>query len=1020
MTVELFAANDGAQGTELWSTDGTTAHTGIIKDIAPGLESSAPSDFTLFDGQLFFIADVGGSEYLWKTIGTAAGTVAVTSGQVGEAVSQLFAANGALYFGGLDEGTPELFKYDGTNVVAVGEFTISAQTEFAASGSNVFFTVSASTGTYTNLYDTNGSTPTLLTTQTAISSAGQDPSHLTAANNELFFYAQDASGVTAFWVSDGTAAGTKMLEDSVPFDLTAVGSKVFFYTSIAGQFGVWVSDGTAAGTFKVSSGSIGVPNYLTSYNGDLYFFADANNVPALYVSDGTVAGTKVVANNITMESAPVNANGELFFIGLDPNTHDDAVYKSNGTGAGTSLVADMAGVTSFGAMTAVGSKVFFSATDSVHGTELWVSDGTAQGTHLVEDLNPGSASSNPTEITDLNGEALFSAVTASLGTELYISNGTSISLVDDIDPGSASSDPNGFTALPTADPTVSFGGSPPAFSNGSNLTIGGNFSDTVPVSYIDIYYGQILLGSEVINGNENGNWSINITFGAGNYTDIYIVIGDLYGVTQTVLAPFTLQIGITGEVYVAIERDYSDSSLTTLVDERFYRANGSLYEIEYLNITGQAYTSYIIDYNSSNVLLDVRYFGFSGQAYTWEEYDYNSSGVLIDKDLFRADNSLYESFFYNSDSTISISYLGVAASNPAPPAATTADMIMHDGSSGGYEIYDLGSNTVLAGDPLGQISGTEWQLVGVGGFFSTDTTDMIVRSNKTGAFVVFDISNNTVIADAVMGQVGLEWSVAGFGDFSGNAGETDMLMRNSNTGAFEIYDISNNTIYSAAPMGQVGLEWSVAGFGDFSTRPDETDMLMRNVNTGAFYIFDVRDNQLSAAAPMGQVGLEWSVAGFGDFSGNANETDMLMRNVNTGAFYIFDIRDNQLSAAAPMGQVGLEWSVAGFGDFSGNANETDMLMRNRNTGAFEVYDITNNQLTTAAAMGRVGLEWQVAAFAADPPGGSAPANAQLTQAMASFDPAGGALDTSAPIGAPAPAPNVTPFVAAQAPHANSM
>ena len=45
-----------------------------------------------------------------------------------------------------------------------------------------------------------------------------------------------------------------------------------------------------------------------------------------------------------------------------------------------------------------------------------------------------------------------------------------------------------------------------------------------------------------------------------------------------------------------------------------------------------------------------------------------------------------------------------------------------------------------------------------------------------------------------MGQVGLEWTIAGFGDFSGRPNETDMLMRNSNNEEFEVYDISNNTI----------------------------------------------------------------------------------------------------------------------------------------------------------------------------------------------------------------------------------
>jgi hypothetical protein len=64
--------------------------------------------------------------------------------------------------------------------------------------------------------------------------------------------------------------------------------------------------------------------------------------------------------------------------------------------------------------------------------------------------------------------------------------------------------------------------------------------------------------------------------------------------------------------------------------------------------------------------------------------------------------------------------------------------------------------------------------------------------------------------------VGLDWTVAGFGDFSGNVNETDMLMRNSNTGAFEVFDISNNAITLAGPIGQVGFEWTVAGIATAS------------------------------------------------------------------------------------------------------------------------------------------------------------------------------------------------------------
>ena len=59
---------------------------------------------------------------------------------------------------------------------------------------------------------------------------------------------------------------------------------------------------------------------------------------------------------------------------------------------------------------------------------------------------------------------------------------------------------------------------------------------------------------------------------------------------------------------------------------------------------------------------------------------------------------------------------------------------------------------------------------------------MLMRDGFTGAFEVYDIRNNAITSDAPMGQIGLEWQVAGFGDFSTRANETDMLMRNSSNG----------------------------------------------------------------------------------------------------------------------------------------------------------------------------------------------------------------------------------------------
>ena len=55
-----FSAKDG-NGMELWKTDGTASGTVIVKDIYPGSDnyfgesaSSNPSGFTVFDGALLF------------------------------------------------------------------------------------------------------------------------------------------------------------------------------------------------------------------------------------------------------------------------------------------------------------------------------------------------------------------------------------------------------------------------------------------------------------------------------------------------------------------------------------------------------------------------------------------------------------------------------------------------------------------------------------------------------------------------------------------------------------------------------------------------------------------------------------------------------------------------------------------------------------------------------------------------------------------------------------------------------
>src|SRR5437667_10551285 len=71
----FFSAGDGTNGIELWKSDGTAAGTVLVKDINPGAGSSLPSNLTNVNGTLFFTSEErsDGIE-VWTGGGPAAGT----------------------------------------------------------------------------------------------------------------------------------------------------------------------------------------------------------------------------------------------------------------------------------------------------------------------------------------------------------------------------------------------------------------------------------------------------------------------------------------------------------------------------------------------------------------------------------------------------------------------------------------------------------------------------------------------------------------------------------------------------------------------------------------------------------------------------------------------------------------------------------------------------------------------------------------------------------------------------------
>ncbi len=113
----FFLANDGVNGSELWSSDGTESGTQMVKNINPA-GSSTPVKMKVHDGKLYFSAttEEAGRE-LWVTDGTEAGTILlrdINVGSSGASINNLTQFNNELFFTASRPAPGGLWKTDGT------------------------------------------------------------------------------------------------------------------------------------------------------------------------------------------------------------------------------------------------------------------------------------------------------------------------------------------------------------------------------------------------------------------------------------------------------------------------------------------------------------------------------------------------------------------------------------------------------------------------------------------------------------------------------------------------------------------------------------------------------------------------------------------------------------------------------------------------------------------------------------------------------------------------------------------
>jgi ELWxxDGT repeat protein len=203
-------------GRELYEYDPATDVYTLIKDIDAGTGDASISNFVTIGSEVYFEAD----NFLWKTDGTTAGTMAVESASSIASTREYFVWNSNLYFEGDDGSNDQLWKYDPSadTILNVSNITGSTATggnnhdpsDYAVLGDYLYYRGETFDNSSGYVFRTNG------TTSEQLDSTIKDIDEITVLNGKLYFEGDDGeTGNELYMLDPATLSITKVFKDNL-------------------------------------------------------------------------------------------------------------------------------------------------------------------------------------------------------------------------------------------------------------------------------------------------------------------------------------------------------------------------------------------------------------------------------------------------------------------------------------------------------------------------------------------------------------------------------------------------------------------------------------------------------------------------------------------------------------------------------------------------------------------------------------------------------------------------------------
>jgi len=225
--------------------------------------------------------------------------------------------------------------------------------------------------------------------------------------------------------------------------------------------------------------------------------------------------------------------------------------------------------------------------------------------------------------------------------------------------------------------------------------------------------------------------------------------------------------------------------------------------------------------------------------------------------------------------------------------------------------------------------------------------------NADGSAMIWQLEGMSVVGESAIANPGDAWTMAGTGDFDGDA-RSDLLWQGAD-GTVMVWEMQGTAIVGGGIAGNPGNAWTMAGTGDFDGDA-RSDLLWQGADGSAF-IWQMNGAAVVGGGVVGSPGSGWSIADTGDFDGDGR-SDILWRGAD-GAVAIWRMNGTAMAGGEVIGNPGTSWTVAATGDY--DRDDRSEILWHGADGSVMLWDTDGTAVTGGGQVAAMGTDWQIVA-----------------------------------------------------------